>query len=69
MTGVCKQMYKEFMSDVLHITSHSEHDDVTQLQTYLLQGQGWLMLQILYEKGPQVTHMPRCGKIGLNACA
>ncbi|XP_053374768.1 lysosomal-trafficking regulator-like isoform X2 [Mercenaria mercenaria] len=53
MKSVCSQLCKEFMSDILHITSRSEDDDVTQLQKYLLEGRGWILLKVIHNKGIQ----------------
>ncbi|KAL4238058.1 hypothetical protein ACF0H5_002769 [Mactra antiquata] len=53
MKSVCNQFCKEFMSDILHITSRSEDDDILPLQKYLLEGRGWILLQVIHDKGVQ----------------
>ncbi|XP_052767805.1 lysosomal-trafficking regulator-like isoform X2 [Mya arenaria] len=53
MQSVCNQLCREFMTDILHITSRCETDDTTQLQNYLLNDRGWLLLQVLHRKGAQ----------------
>ena len=53
--SVCNQLCKEFMSDILRITSSAEDDDITKLQTYLLEGRGWILLRLIHKTGAQVN--------------
>ena len=65
MKSVCNQLCKELMSDILHITSKSEEEDYTELQKYLLNDRGWLLIQVIFKKGVKVgiTENPQYSKL------
>ena len=49
------------MSDIVRITSSAtdddEEEDVSQLQHYLLEGRGWILLQVIHRSGVQVHYL------------
>ena len=58
--SVCNQLCKEFMSDILRITTTAQDDDVTHLQAYLLEGRGWILLKVIYKTGVKARFSFHC---------
>ncbi|KAL3873258.1 hypothetical protein ACJMK2_036396, partial [Sinanodonta woodiana] len=54
MKSVCNLLAKEFMNDILKITSDAADEDISVLQKYLLWERGWTILRVIHKIGVQM---------------
>ncbi|KAK3604703.1 hypothetical protein CHS0354_008265 [Potamilus streckersoni] len=54
MKSVCNLLAKEFMNDILKITSDAGDEDISVLQKYLLWERGWTILRVIHKIGVQM---------------
>ena len=55
MRNVSNELAHEFMRNILSVTNATtETDDVANLENYLLDGRGWMLLLAIHKIGVQV---------------
>ena len=58
MKNVSNELSHEFMHNIFNITnsnSETEDNDITDLENYLLDGRGWMLLYAICRIGVQVV--------------